>query len=168
MSAVPARQLRGLQGQSDMRAKARKARLCGDPCGTTCLVGKHDFPPRARLAGPRVGFCRMNRKMCRGSERVCAARPPSPIFRSSYEAEPVFPRCGKSSPPACCQGARNVEARRARWMLWVLMVSGASRFMRLAGADRPPRGGGFSGRARQECPERVAGKMEIRNDDSWQ
>lgn len=64
---------------------------------------------------------------------------------------------------ACCQGARNAEAR-----LRILVRSfGASRGWpgptdRRKAADSPVE------IPRLERPERVAGKMEIRNDDSWQ
>lgn len=135
------------------------------PCGTTwsCRKVFFVFPPRPGWRDQGSAFCRMYRKKRTGLRRQ-GHRPYLPI--KSYEAEPVFLEKRGKLVSAACLLSRCKERRSARPAYWfgVLALHEVG-----PGPTDPPQGGGFSGRnTRLERPERVAGKMEIRNDDSWQ
>ena len=128
------------------------------PCGTTCLVGKFFCLSAAGQAGETKGRLFVG---CIGrSERVCAAKATVPISRSNHTKPNLFFSKSEENScplPACCPGARNAEARAPHIGSWFW------RFMRLARADRPPQGGGFSGR---NTPSGTAGAGCRKNGDS--
>lgn len=91
-------------------------------------------------------------------------RPYLPI--KSYEAEPVFLEKRGKLVSAACLLSRCKERRSARPAYWFGVLAlhevGPGPTDRRKAVDSPVE------IPRLERPERVAGKMEIRNDDSWQ